>query len=192
MALLLAWHGSRTASAISLLWLAGLGTLAGAVRAEAPLRVPQPVPVRVADRLADAFKADAGDRVFFAEGSAALGTRARVALKAQAAWLMQHTSVGAVVEGYSDDLGGDEANLALAQARAETVRDRLAQLGVPEARLAIAAFGRSGQVVTCADVACAAPNRRVVIRIAVPQAAAAESPSDAGQPGVRPRLRRLF
>lgn len=174
-----------------MIWLLGLGAMAAPVRAEAPLKVPAPVPVRAADLLGEAFKADAGDRVFFASGSASLGARARVALEAQAAWLMRHINVGVVVEGYADDPGDDDANFALAQARAETVRDRLAQLGVPENRLAVASFGRAGQVVTCPDPACAAPNRRVVLRIAGPQAAADPSP-DTVQPGIRPSLRRLF
>jgi len=174
-----------------LISLFGLGVCIVPARAEPPLKVPAPVPVQTADRLSEAFKAEVGDRVFFASGSASLGARARVALEAQAAWLLQHTSVAVVVEGYADDPGDDEANVALAQARAETVRDRLAHLGVPEMRLAIASFGRSGQVMTCADPACAAPNRRVVLRIARPQAAADPAP-DPGQPGIRPRLRRLF
>ena len=169
----------------------GISIMSTSARAESPLKVPAPVPVRVADMLADAFKADVGDRIFFASGSASLGARARVALEAQAAWLLQHTYVGVVVEGYADDPGDAEANAALAQARAESVRDRLARLGVPEQRLAIASYGRTGQVVTCADATCAGPNRRVVLRIASPQAAADPAPDDA-QPGVRPRLRRLF
>lgn len=142
-------------------------------------------------RFAEDFKAEAGDRVFFASGSASLGARARVALEAQAAWLLRHTEVDVTVEGYADDPGDEGANLALATARAETVRDKLAQLGVPEARLAIMPYGRAGQVVTCPDPACAAPNRRVVLRIAGPEAAADPRPH-AGRPGIRPALRRLF
>lgn len=188
---MLAWRAVSDVRAVRMIWLLGLGTLVTQARAESPLKVPTPVPVRAGAMLADAFKADVGDRVFFASGSASLGARARVALEAQAAWLLRHTSVGVVVEGYADDPGDADTNQALAQARAEIVRDRLAQMGVPENRLVIAAFGRSGQVVTCTDPACAAPNRRVVLRIAGPQVASDPTP-DSGQPGIRPSLRRLF
>ena len=156
--------------------------------------MPKPVPVRAGEMLAQAFKTDVGDRVFFAEGSAALGTRARVALEAQASWLKRHSSLRVVIEGYADDPGNPEANAALAQARAEAVMERLASLGVPTDRMRVAVHGRTSQAVVCADQICAAPNRRVVTRIVVPAGPAAtpESMSDTAEPGIRPALRRLF
>lgn len=188
--MLLAWRAGVEFRAVPILLL-GLGLWVPPAGAGEAGQVPRPAPALAADALSDAFKSDVGDRVFFASGSASLGTRARVALESQAAWLSRHTGVVVVVEGYADDPGDAEVNLALAQARAETVRDKLAQLGVPEGRLAIATFGRSGQAMTCADPACAAPNRRVVIRIAHPLAA--EDQGEGGsRPGIRPALRRLF
>src|SRR6188474_2419067 len=43
--------------------------------------------------IAAEFQAQVGDRVFFSEGSAELGTRARTALEAQAAWLKRNAAV---------------------------------------------------------------------------------------------------
>src|SRR6185295_13919053 len=69
------------------------------------------------------FQALVGDRVFFSEGSAELGARARKALAAQAAWLTRHPGVRVTVEGHADDPGGDDVTLS--EHRAEAVRQRL-------------------------------------------------------------------
>lgn len=46
-----------------------------------------------------------------------------------------------IVEGHTDSVGSDQANLALSQRRAATVRDALAQRGVDPVRLTTAGFG---------------------------------------------------
>ena len=45
------------------------------------------------------FQTQVGDRIFFSEGSADLGTRARTALEAQATWLKRHTTLSVTIEG---------------------------------------------------------------------------------------------
>jgi len=45
------------------------------------------------------LRVEAGDRVFFSFGSAALGSKARSALAAQARWLSQHRGLEATIEG---------------------------------------------------------------------------------------------
>ena len=47
--------------------------------------------------------------MFFSEGSAELGTRARTALEAQAAWLKRNAAVPVTIEGHADDAGAISA-----------------------------------------------------------------------------------
>jgi len=108
------------------------------------------------------LRVEAGDRVFFAPGSAELGTRARVALAAQAQWLIRWREFEAAIEGHADEPGSEEENVSLSVQRAEAVRQRLIAEGVDPARLAIVPMGRAVRLATCADVDCRAQNRRAV------------------------------
>jgi peptidoglycan-associated lipoprotein len=108
------------------------------------------------------FRSEAGDRVFFAEGSAALGARGGAALDAQAAWLRKHPDLAVTVEGYADDIGSSRDNLRIAKRRAAAVRGRLILKGVAAARIATVAFGRTHRAAACAEPACSAHNRRSI------------------------------
>lgn len=46
-----------------------------------------------------------------------------------------------VLEGHSDELGSREYNVALAERRAQRVREKLASLGVPERRMRVVSYG---------------------------------------------------
>ena len=89
------------------------------------------------------LRVDAGDRVFFATGSAELGSRARSALAAQAKWLMRWREFEAAIEGHADEPGSEQENIVLSEQRAEAVRDRLIQEGVEPSRIAVVPLGRS-------------------------------------------------
>jgi peptidoglycan-associated lipoprotein len=108
------------------------------------------------------LRIDAGDRVFFASGSAELGSRARSALAAQAKWLVRWREFEAAIEGHADEPGTEQENIALSEQRAEAVRDRLILEGVEPSRIAVVPLGRSIPVATCADADCRAQNRRAV------------------------------
>lgn len=147
-----------------------------AVRPNAPLMVPESAaPVRAGAtgpkwdremRRSAEFQAQlrvqAGDRVFFSSGSAALGSKARTALAAQARWLAQNRGFEATIEGHADEPGTDEQNLILSKQRAEAVRQRLVEEGVAPARLEIVARGRAQRVAVCREAACRGQNRRVI------------------------------
>jgi len=108
------------------------------------------------------LRLEAGDRVFFSAGSAELGMRARMALGAQAQWLMRWHEFEAAIEGHADEPGGDQENLLLSQRRAEAVRQRLIAEGVEPSRIAVVPLGRSVRIATCSDAGCHAQNRRAV------------------------------
>jgi peptidoglycan-associated lipoprotein len=121
-----------------------------------------------ADRLqalSDDFKSNVGDRIFFADGTADIGTRARAALEAQAAWLARNPQVMVTVEGHADERSGRDQNMKVSEVRADVVRQRLIDLGVESRRIAIVGYGRDRPVANCAEAHCAAQNRRAVLVI---------------------------
>ncbi|KAB2919689.1 MAG: OmpA family protein [Hyphomicrobiaceae bacterium] len=124
---------------------------------------------------AEEFRMHVGDRVFFSEGSAQLGARARAALEAQAAWMLRYPTVQVTVEGHADDSGAGESDMVLAQRRAEAVRQRLVEAGVSPARIRTVAYGRARPVAACAQAACGAQNRRVVTVVGWPNVAVPET-----------------
>lgn len=113
----------------------------------------------------DEFRSASGDLVFFAEGSAELGARARRALAQQAEWLKLHPERKVVVEGHADEPGSAEDLKTLSAARAEVVRTRLVEDGVKAERLRTVAYGRERRVAQCDDHACASQNRRAITLI---------------------------
>jgi peptidoglycan-associated lipoprotein len=145
--------------------------------------------------LAAEFQTQVGDRVFFSEASADLGTRGRVALEAQAAWLLRNPALSVTIEGHADDAGSPSQNQEVSERRAEVVRRRLIQMGVASDRIRVVAFGRERLIADCTAAACAAQNRRAVTVIGPPLDTAAaggtRGPSALDDPWVRRSPRRL-
>ena len=154
------------------IWVGGVLCLVG-LAATAEL---QPASAQAEDRmalgampsLAAEFQAAAGDRVFFSDTSSELGSRGRVALESQAAWLARHPHLSVIVEGHADDAGSDAHNLDMSRKRAEAVRGRLVQMGISANRISTVAFGRARLVAECSAPACTAQNRRVVTVVGEP------------------------
>lgn len=138
------------------------------------------------------FQLDVGDRVFFSEGSAELGSRARRALEAQATWLVRHPTLTITIEGHADDSGSGSYNHEISEQRAEAVRRRLIELGVDQARVRRIGFGRERLIADCADSDCAAQNRRAVTIVGGSLTAASPAPLPVREEGVRRPPRRLF
>lgn len=65
------------------------------------------------------------------------------------------------VEGNCDDRGSAEYNLGLGDRRAQSSKDFLVQLGVPEAKLRTISFGKERPACTAATEDCYQKNRRV-------------------------------
>ncbi|MGH6829914.1 MAG: OmpA family protein [Methylocella sp.] len=80
-----------------------------------------------------------------------------------------------VIEGYTDRIGSEQANMKLSEARAETAKDVMVkELGVPANKIVTRHMGEAQQIADCPDaqyktrkalIDCLAPNRRVVINI---------------------------
>lgn len=112
-----------------------------------------------------AFLVDVGDRVFFAENSAALGGRARNIIEQQARWLSARPDLSIMVIGRADGEGNSKAVRDLSLQRAQAVRDRLVAAGLPQNRIEIKASGDQDLVAICDNALCRAQNRNAEVLI---------------------------
>ena len=98
----------------------------------------------------------------FASGSDRLSPAAAASLRALAARL---GDARVRIEAHTDSQGGDEANLALSQRRAQAVLAALAEAGVAQARMTAVGKGETDPVTDNGSAAGRARNRRVEISL---------------------------
>ncbi len=119
------------------------------------------------------------EKVYFDTGKASIKSVSFTLLDTVATVLMAHPEISLIIiEGHTDDVGKDDANLALSEGRAQSVRTYLIEKGMAEARLEAHGFGETAPV--CGNVAelegnkrknrkaiaaCRDENRRVQFRI---------------------------
>ena len=84
--------------------------------------------------------------VYFAFDSYVLTDQAKQQLKQDAEWLKAHPGVKATLEGYCDERGSDEYNLALGERRAAAAKSYLAEQGIAMERIATVSFGEERPV----------------------------------------------
>jgi peptidoglycan-associated lipoprotein len=77
--------------------------------------------------------------------------------------IKQYPTFKLTVEGYCDERGSDEYNLALGDARAKQTKEYLANLGLPDNQLATISYGKEKPVCNDHDEACWQKNRRTHI-----------------------------
>ncbi len=106
--------------------------------------------------------ANAEDRVFFAFDSSSLSDNAKEILGTQVNWLKKHENVNVVVQGYCDERGTREYNLALGERRASAVRDYLISQGIAADRISTISYGKERPAVLGNNEAAWAQNRRAV------------------------------
>ena len=138
-------------------------TVPAVVRAVAP--APLPVDVSHTD-------------VYFDFKSVRLRADAVRTLQETAASMDRSSTWAVLVQGYADRQGPAEYNRTLALRRAETVKQFLVELGVPETSLRVATVGADGVLCEETTRECQQLNRRVHLEIRKMREAAA--------PAVRP------
>lgn len=98
----------------------------------APPPPPPPPPVIVLPGLGD---------VFYDFDRSELRSDAVEQLKTNANWIRANTAKNVIVEGYCDERGTSEYNLALGERRANSARDYIINLGVAPSRLKAVSYG---------------------------------------------------
>ncbi|HLJ44726.1 MAG TPA: OmpA family protein [Bryobacteraceae bacterium] len=110
------------------------------------------------DRIQDAY---------FDYDKHAIRPDAETALKADAQTLTdiikQYPNFKLTVEGFCDERGSEEYNVALGDARAKQTKEFLVGLGLPDQQLAVISYGKDKPVCTDHDESCWQKNRRAHI-----------------------------
>jgi peptidoglycan-associated lipoprotein len=111
------------------------------------------------------FILNVGRRTYFASGSAEIDSVARATLDSQAAFLAKYPRWLVKLQGFADDPGGDGANVALSEKRANAVMNYLASKGVDPKRMWSKGYGNAREVRECNENSCKVQNRRVVTNL---------------------------
>jgi peptidoglycan-associated lipoprotein len=98
--------------------------------------------------------------VFFGYDAVDISEEGRASLQKNFAWLKRWPSTKIMVEGHADSRGTNEYNLALAERRADAVRDYLVGLGLANDRINIVSKGEEQPACTEETEACWQQNRR--------------------------------
>jgi len=135
-----------------------------------PAKVASTTPPRMPDAATRARIQDLLNRIqdaYFDYDQHALRPDAEATLKMDAQTLAdivkQYPDFKLTVEGYADERGSDEYNLALGDARAKQTKEYLSNLGLPGNQLAVLSYGKDKAVCTEHDEACWQKNRRTHI-----------------------------
>ena len=99
--------------------------------------------------------------VLFDTGSSTLKTGAREKLAKISGILLAHPGLTLQVEGHTDSVGSDDFNQQLSERRADSVRDFLAEQGVPPSAMTAHGFGKTQPVATNDTAEGRQRNRRV-------------------------------
>jgi peptidoglycan-associated lipoprotein len=97
---------------------------------------------------------------YFNYDSASIRPDAREALQKSADFLKSYPSARVTVEGYCDERGSTEYNLALGDRRANAVKQYLVSLGVPTNQVVTSSWGKEKSFCTQENEACWQQNRR--------------------------------
>jgi len=98
--------------------------------------------------------------IYFAYDKSDIAPDQQSALQGDAQFLQQHASIHITVEGYCDERGSTEYNLALGTSRADAVKNGLVQAGVAGDRIKTYSYGKEKPFCTQSNESCWQQNRR--------------------------------
>jgi len=113
-------------------------------------------------KLARDFMANAEDKIYFAFDSSAITENSAEILDTQVKWLKKHERVNVIVQGYCDERGTREYNLALGARRANAAKQYLVSQGIAADRISTISYGKERPAVLGNNEAAWAQNRRDV------------------------------
>ena len=154
-------------------WVYDLGAL---IKAKLPNGIELSIPERGVENKLIGFIADPSkavskdvwftmDRLLFETGKSTLVPSSQEQLKNIAAILKAFPNVNIKLGGYTDNVGKPEANVALSQSRAESVKGQLVKMGIAATRLAAEGYGEQHPVADNTTAEGRAQNRRIDIRV---------------------------
>lgn len=111
-------------------------------------------------KLAAMVKELSAKSVFFDYDDYRIKPEYQETLRKQAEFLSNAPKAALVIEGYADERGSSEYNLALGQKRADAVGKALALQGVANSRFETVSFGKEKPRATCHEEKCWQENRR--------------------------------
>jgi len=129
----------------------------------APVMTPAP---SIVPGSAEDLRVNVGDTVHFDYDKSAVLDADKATLQRQAAWLAKFPAIKVTIEGYCDERGTREYNIALGARRANAVKEYLVSLGVSAGRVDTISYGKERPICTESNEACWAQNRRGVTIIA--------------------------
>lgn len=137
-----------------------------ALSVSSPAPVPSPVPVASpapSGRVAvQSWGIEIHEKIVFSTSKAVIEPQSYPLLDEIARLISDHPEITHLrVEGHTDDVGDDSANLALSQARAEAVVQYLVRAGVSQARLSAKGYGETKPIASNSTPDGRASNRRV-------------------------------
>ncbi len=101
--------------------------------------------------------------IYFEFESAVIDPRFQPILDVHAAYLKANPGFKVILQGHADERGSREYNLALGQRRAESVRQAMTLLGVPDGQMDAVSLGEEKPAVTGHDESAWKMNRRTEI-----------------------------
>lgn len=123
----------------------------------------EPAPGSALDALSDPSSPLSKRSVHFDFDSFVVKAEYQPLVEAHGRYLVANKQRRVVIEGNADERGSREYNLALGQKRAETVKGRLALLGVADGQIEAVSFGEERPRATGKDESAWAENRRADI-----------------------------
>lgn len=92
--------------------------------------------------LAAAMNLFVSEDVYFSKGRYSLSSEAQEVLKKKARWLQKYPEVSVIIQGYTDEPGNAELNLAFGARRGGEVKSFLIKLGISPSRLTVVSYGK--------------------------------------------------
>jgi outer membrane protein OmpA-like peptidoglycan-associated protein len=103
--------------------------------------------------------------VEFASGKSTLAPKYNDHMKEVAAFLAKYSEVNVQIQGYTDNTGSEAKNIALSQARANSVMNALVKQGIAKSRLSAKGFGPADPIADNSTAEGRQINRRVVAEL---------------------------
>ena len=92
--------------------------------------------------LAAAMNLFVSEDVYFSKGRYSLSSEAQEVLKKKAGWLKKNPEISVIIQGYTDEPGTAEYNLAFGARRGGEVKSFLIKMGILPSRLTVVSYGK--------------------------------------------------